>query len=145
MDDLDVQALRAQGKPVVENPNRVVIGPLSPVTREAWKGDAGKMGNLDDLRDVTSATLACRRFYEAYIEFPSIKTSVFRRQITPALVPHAVALVEASRLTLQLELSPPETGRHQGERHLSEPAGPRSGRDVVRPGPVRQSGLRPSG
>jgi hypothetical protein len=42
MDDLDVQALRAQGKPVVENPNRVVIGPLSPATREAWKADAGK-------------------------------------------------------------------------------------------------------
>lgn len=38
----NIHALAARGATVVENPWRVLVGPLSPAAREAWKGDAGK-------------------------------------------------------------------------------------------------------
>lgn len=39
---LNIYTLRAEGAKVVENPYCVVIGPVSAVAREAWKGDNGK-------------------------------------------------------------------------------------------------------
>ncbi|KAG7286266.1 hypothetical protein NEMBOFW57_008574 [Staphylotrichum longicolle] len=38
----NIHSLAARGATVVENPWRVLVGPLSPAAREAWKGDAGK-------------------------------------------------------------------------------------------------------
>ncbi|KAL2148954.1 hypothetical protein VTH82DRAFT_1640 [Thermothelomyces myriococcoides] len=39
---LDAYALRARGARVVENPWRVLVGPLSAAAREAWRHDGGK-------------------------------------------------------------------------------------------------------
>ncbi|KAL2162470.1 hypothetical protein VTH06DRAFT_7384 [Thermothelomyces fergusii] len=39
---LDAYALRARGARVAENPWRVLVGPLSPAARAAWRHDAGR-------------------------------------------------------------------------------------------------------
>ncbi|KAK4120111.1 hypothetical protein N657DRAFT_649458 [Parathielavia appendiculata] len=54
--------------------------------------------NLDHLRFLSPALLTCRHFYTSFKEYHGIEISILRHQVTPALLPHAVAVVEASRL-----------------------------------------------
>ncbi len=54
--------------------------------------------NLDHLRSLPAALLTCRHFYTSFKESHGVEVSILRNQITPALLPHAVALMEASRL-----------------------------------------------
>ena len=56
------------------------------------------LASLDHLSFLPPTLLACRHFYTSFKESHGIEASILRRQITPALVPHAVALMEASRL-----------------------------------------------
>ena len=56
------------------------------------------LGNLDHLRYLSPALLACRHFYTSFKESHGVEASILCRQITPALLPHAVAVMEASRL-----------------------------------------------
>ncbi|KAK3302966.1 uncharacterized protein B0T15DRAFT_260036 [Chaetomium strumarium] len=61
---------------------------------------------LDHLRDLSSTILACRHFYNSFVEFPGLEASVLRRQITPALVPYAIAAMDARRLPRDSEVDP---------------------------------------
>ncbi|KAK3902172.1 hypothetical protein C8A05DRAFT_15727 [Staphylotrichum tortipilum] len=63
------------------------------------------LGKLDHLRFLLPALLACRHFYTSFKKSHGVKASILRRQITPALLPNAVALVEASRLPRPLAAS----------------------------------------
>jgi len=56
------------------------------------------LGNLNHPRYLSPALLACRHFYTSFKESHGVQASILRRQITPALLPHAVAVMEASRL-----------------------------------------------
>jgi hypothetical protein len=54
---------------------------------------------LDNIYSLFSSLLTCHTFYNVYNEYPNvIKTAVFRRQLTPALLPYPIAALEASRL-----------------------------------------------
>ena len=59
--------------------------------------------NLDHLRFLPQALLACRHFSTSFQESHGVEASILRRQITPTLLPHAVALMEASRLSRPLD------------------------------------------
>ena len=59
--------------------------------------------NLDHLRFLTPALLACRHFSTSFKESHGVEASILRHRITPALLPHAVALMEASRLYRPLD------------------------------------------
>ncbi len=61
--------------------------------------------NLDHLRFLPPALLACRHFSTSFKESHGVEASILRRQITPALLPHAVAVMEASRLPRPLDAS----------------------------------------
>ncbi|KAK3946828.1 hypothetical protein QBC32DRAFT_225409 [Pseudoneurospora amorphoporcata] len=61
--------------------------------------------NLDHLRFLTPALLACRHFHTSYGESSGVEASILRRQVTPALLPYSVALAEASRLPRPLVAS----------------------------------------
>ncbi|KAK4233906.1 hypothetical protein C8A03DRAFT_47648 [Achaetomium macrosporum] len=55
------------------------------------------LGNLDHLQFLLPA-LACRHFYISFKECHGVEASILCRQITPALLPYSVTLMEASRL-----------------------------------------------
>ncbi len=61
--------------------------------------------NLDHIRFLLPTLLACRYFYTSFKESHGVEASILRRQITPALLPHAVTLMEASRLPRPLAAS----------------------------------------
>ncbi|KAK4097338.1 hypothetical protein N658DRAFT_292857 [Parathielavia hyrcaniae] len=61
--------------------------------------------NLDHLRFLPPALLACRHFYASYKESHGIAASILRRQIAPGLLPYAVAVLEASRLPRRFTFS----------------------------------------
>ncbi|KAK4183099.1 hypothetical protein QBC35DRAFT_394605 [Podospora australis] len=61
------------------------------------------LSNLDHPRHLLSALLICHHFYTSFKETPGIFSSILRNQLTPALVPLSVSLVEASRLPRPLE------------------------------------------
>lgn len=63
------------------------------------------LGKLDHLRFLLPALLACRHFYTSFKESHGVEASILRHQITPALLPYAVALAEASRLPRPLAAS----------------------------------------
>jgi hypothetical protein len=54
--------------------------------------------NLDHLQWLPPALLTCRHFYVSFKESHGVEASILRHQTTPALLPHAVAVMEASRL-----------------------------------------------
>lgn len=56
------------------------------------------LGNLDHLQFLLLALLACRHFYNSFKESHGVEASILRQQITPALIPYSVTLMEASRL-----------------------------------------------
>ena len=63
------------------------------------------LGNLDHLRFLPPASLTCRHFYTSFKESHGVEASILRHQITPALLPYAVAVMEASRLPRPLVAS----------------------------------------
>ncbi|KAF6818681.1 hypothetical protein CPLU01_13258 [Colletotrichum plurivorum] len=65
---------------------------------------ASVLASLDDLRSLCSALLASRHIYASFKAVPGIEASVIRRQVTPGLVPYAIAVLEASRLPRQRHL-----------------------------------------
>ncbi len=71
---------------------------MPPITQLPCEIVATILANLNHLRDLLSTLLACRHFYISFKESHGTEASILRRQITPALVPYAVALMEASRL-----------------------------------------------
>ncbi|EPE32077.1 hypothetical protein GLAREA_12159 [Glarea lozoyensis ATCC 20868] len=60
---------------------------------------AAVLQKLDNVHSLLSSLLTCRAFYSSFQEYPSlIRAEVFRRQLTPALIPYSVAVMEASRI-----------------------------------------------
>ncbi|KAI1180577.1 hypothetical protein F4777DRAFT_528505 [Nemania sp. FL0916] len=59
---------------------------------------ASILRNLDNLRSLPPALLACRHFYASFKQYHGIEAAIFLRQVTPALVPYSVVFLEASRL-----------------------------------------------
>lgn len=59
---------------------------------------ASILGSLDDIRSLSSALLASRHIYDSFKAIPGIEASIIQRQVTPNLVPYAVAVLEASHL-----------------------------------------------
>ncbi|EPE32082.1 hypothetical protein GLAREA_12164 [Glarea lozoyensis ATCC 20868] len=53
---------------------------------------------LDNIHSLLSSILTCHNFHNVYQEYPSVRTAVFRRQLTPALLPYSLAVYETSRL-----------------------------------------------
>ncbi len=56
------------------------------------------LSSLDHPRDLLPALLTCHHFYMSFKESHGVAASILRQQITPALLPVAVAVMEASRL-----------------------------------------------
>jgi hypothetical protein len=54
--------------------------------------------NLDHLRSLGPAVLACRHFYASFKASHGIDAAILRRQIPSSLLPYAVAVMEAARL-----------------------------------------------
>ncbi|KAH6618377.1 hypothetical protein B0J18DRAFT_437206 [Chaetomium sp. MPI-SDFR-AT-0129] len=54
--------------------------------------------SLDHPRYLCSALLTCRHFYSSFKESHGVRTSILRHQVTPALLPYAVAVAEAAQL-----------------------------------------------
>ena len=50
------------------------------------------------MRFLLPSFLACRHLYSGFTEHPGVAADIIERQVTPALVPYAVATLEASRL-----------------------------------------------
>ncbi|KAI1266941.1 hypothetical protein F5Y18DRAFT_352714 [Xylariaceae sp. FL1019] len=60
---------------------------------------ASVLGQLDDLRDLPSALLACRHFYWSYKEFPGLAVDILTsHHVHSTLLPYLVAVTKASRL-----------------------------------------------
>jgi hypothetical protein len=59
---------------------------------------AAILGSLDHLWFLPPALLVCRHFYTSFKESHDVEASILRHQITPALLPYAVAAMEAWRL-----------------------------------------------
>ncbi|GAP83033.1 putative amp dependent ligase [Rosellinia necatrix] len=53
---------------------------------------------LEHLQSLLPALLACRHFYSSFKQYRGIEAEILRQQITPGLVPYAIAALEASRL-----------------------------------------------
>ncbi|KAK4465897.1 hypothetical protein QBC42DRAFT_283058 [Cladorrhinum samala] len=66
---------------------------------------AAILENLDHLRFLAPAALACRHFYTSFKESHGVEVSILRRQITPDVLPYSVALMEAARLPRPLTAS----------------------------------------
>jgi hypothetical protein len=58
---------------------------------------AAILRNLDNLRSLTPALLACRHFYTSFKQYHGIQPAIISNQITPALLPYSVALLDVSR------------------------------------------------
>ncbi|KAF6791032.1 hypothetical protein CSOJ01_14430, partial [Colletotrichum sojae] len=65
---------------------------------------ASVLGSLDDLRSLSSVLLASRHIYASFKAVPGIEASIIRRQVTPGLVPYAIAVLEASHLPRERHL-----------------------------------------
>lgn len=63
------------------------------------------LSNLDHLRHLPAALLTCRHFYASFKETHGVEASILRHQVTPSLLPIAVALLEAPRLPRPLDAS----------------------------------------
>ncbi|KAI1128589.1 hypothetical protein F5Y10DRAFT_264932 [Nemania abortiva] len=59
---------------------------------------ASILRSLDNLRYLTPALLTCRHFYTSFRQYHDIEAAILRQHVTPALVPYAIAVIEASHL-----------------------------------------------
>jgi hypothetical protein len=60
---------------------------------------AAVLQKLDNVHSLLSSLLTCRAFYTSFQEYSNlIRGEVLRRQLTPALIPYSVAVMEASRI-----------------------------------------------
>ncbi|KAI1733360.1 hypothetical protein F4680DRAFT_464956 [Xylaria scruposa] len=59
----------------------------------------GIFRQLDHIRSLLPSILACRHFYLSYKESPSLALDILHHQISPALLPYSIAVLEASRMT----------------------------------------------
>lgn len=66
---------------------------------------ASVLRKLGNIRFLPTALVTCRHFYNSAIEHPGIAQDIIRGQITPALLPYSVALLESSRLPKPLTSS----------------------------------------
>jgi hypothetical protein len=60
------------------------------------------------MRYLLASILTCRHFYSTFNEYPGIAAQILRRQVTTALIPYSIAVVEASRLHPRVEMAPQE-------------------------------------
>ncbi|KJR81949.1 uncharacterized protein SPSK_10526 [Sporothrix schenckii 1099-18] len=58
--------------------------------------------HLGSLQDLASALLTCRLFHTSFQENPHIAIDILQQQIAPALLPYAVAVMEASRIDTRM-------------------------------------------
>lgn len=54
--------------------------------------------HVGSLQNLSSALLSCRHVHTSFFENPHVAVDILQRQIDPALLPYAVAVMEASRL-----------------------------------------------
>lgn len=54
---------------------------------------ASILGSLDDFQSLTAALLTCRHIYNSFNQIHGIDIAILRQQITPALLPYAVAVI----------------------------------------------------
>jgi hypothetical protein len=59
---------------------------------------AGVLRNLDNVSYLLPSILTCRHFYSSFKENPGLELDILRRQVTPALLPYSIAVMEASQL-----------------------------------------------
>jgi hypothetical protein len=59
---------------------------------------ASILRNLDNVRHLLPCLLTCQHVHTTFREYPMLKEDIFRRQVTPALLPYSIALVKASHL-----------------------------------------------
>ncbi|KND92089.1 hypothetical protein TOPH_03424, partial [Tolypocladium ophioglossoides CBS 100239] len=59
---------------------------------------ASILRNLDSLQSLLRSLLVCRHFYSSMKESSGVEATIVQQQITPALLPYSVAVMEASRL-----------------------------------------------
>jgi hypothetical protein len=72
---------------------------------------AAVLRNLDSFRSLVSCLLSCRHVYSSLKESAGVEVDILRQQVTPALLPYAVATLEAS-------LPSPASGRGAFVREL---------------------------
>ncbi|KAK2762491.1 amp dependent ligase [Colletotrichum kahawae] len=61
---------------------------------------ASILASLDDFESLTAALLTCRHVYNSFKQIHGINVAILRQQVTPALLPYAVAVIEASLFRL---------------------------------------------
>ncbi|KAI2626753.1 hypothetical protein GGR54DRAFT_484076 [Hypoxylon sp. NC1633] len=54
--------------------------------------------NLGSVRFLLPSLLTCRHFYSSFKEHPNVAAHILQQQVTPALIPYSIAVLEASRL-----------------------------------------------
>ncbi|KAI1804230.1 hypothetical protein F4811DRAFT_521266 [Daldinia bambusicola] len=59
---------------------------------------AAVLRELGNVRSILPLIIACQHIYFSFTEYPGIAADIIERQITPDLVPYAVAASEASQL-----------------------------------------------
>jgi hypothetical protein len=69
---------------------------MSAITELPCEVIAAILRNLDNVQSLGPALLACRHFYTSFKQYHGIEAAILRRQVTPALLPYSVALLEAS-------------------------------------------------
>lgn len=67
---------------------------MTSITKIPCKIIGEVLKNLDDLNSLTSALLTCRHFHTAYCESHGVEAAIISRQITPALLPYSVVIVQ---------------------------------------------------
>jgi hypothetical protein len=55
------------------------------------------------MRYLLASILTCRHFYSTFKEYPGIAAKILQRQVTAALIPYSIAVVEASQLRPRVE------------------------------------------
>ncbi|KAK3295314.1 uncharacterized protein B0H64DRAFT_144204 [Chaetomium fimeti] len=70
--------------------------PTLTITELPCEVMAAILRNLDNLRSLTPALLTCRHFYTSFKQYHGIEPAIVRNQVTPALLPYSVALLDAS-------------------------------------------------
>ncbi|MBE3046092.1 hypothetical protein IMZ48_26845 [Candidatus Bathyarchaeota archaeon] len=59
--------------------------------------------NLENVRFLLPALLTCRHIYACFTQNPTLVADILHQQVTPGLVPYAVAVFESSRLDPRTE------------------------------------------
>ncbi|KAI0555380.1 hypothetical protein F4679DRAFT_166559 [Xylaria curta] len=72
---------------------------MTAITRLPCEIIAGIFRQLDHIQSLLPSILTCRHFYLSYKESPSLALDILHHQISPALLPYCIAVLEASRTT----------------------------------------------